>query len=166
MAPVKITAEGVGSYAPRGEDGGLHIEAEHFFALTGGARKSHTVDGRFGVTVMDGSATLRYPHVRGIPCGPNVTLTLRAANGGSRSRVVVVRVEEGGGDVLCRAVVAPTGGWEEVTSVPCPLLMGIGERKTGSSLVLSLQDGGEEGEAGEKMAGEPRLWLDSFLMTG
>jgi hypothetical protein len=126
IAPVRIDATGVGEY-----DGRRRVQAEDFFALSGGGRQGHDSAGAFGVHDVRAGTVLSYPRIRGVPAG--AALTVRGANGGStptevtawRGRAAAPGDDGGNGAaraaVLCTLTLPPTGGWEVFVTARCAL---------------------------------------------
>ena len=111
IAPVAITAEGVGSH-----DAALRIEAEEYASLAGGAFKRHAADGRFGVQLPQAGASVSFTHVRNVPL--NGSLRLAAVNDGVAAATVVVRLGDAeSGPELCRGTVG-RGGHVDAGAAP------------------------------------------------
>jgi len=117
IAPMEkeIRDYGVGRYDAKWD----RIEAEWFFAMPDGPKKTETKAGGFEISNLRNGDYLRFPNINNCPKDPVIALTYSSAD--AKGGAISVREGDEKGRELGRATFAPTGSWTESRNVSIPL---------------------------------------------
>ena len=147
MQPCVINGAGVGEY---NAGAGAWIEAENYFnqnATETIDQLAHGGGSGFAVDALGPGASLKYPHVWGLPASAAATLTIVAANGNGQA-VTVVATSASTGKALARCQVEPTPSWAVYGSTRCAWSLG-----------------GEGDDVGIVLSASARVRLDRFAIS-
>ena len=117
IAPMEPLIEkcGVGQYDANWN----RIEAEWFFAMPDGPKKTETAAGGFEISNLRNSDYLRFPNISQCPNKASVEFTYSCAN--SKGGAISIRLGAEKGKEIGRAQFAPTGSWNNYKTVSVPL---------------------------------------------
>lgn len=133
IAPVRIRSLGVGRYdAAQGI-----VEAEDFFKIEGGSVRECPAGG-FEVRGLTDRSFLLYPNIENVPQRAKLILRLSSRAGGTGK--IEIRERDREGELLGRAVIPDSGGWDKYIDLSVPL---ASERR-GLNLALVVRGKGEE----------------------
>jgi hypothetical protein len=119
IAPVRMDLVGVGQY-----DAAARIEAEDFFAMTGGEVRECPAGG-FEVRGLRADSTLNYPNVFNLPA--NATCQFRLSAAGQAGGSIEIREGSGNGALLGTCAISATGGWDQYQTVSTTLRNAAGQ---------------------------------------